>query len=477
MPEQSILDGVTIAVLNLPHPERLIRRYMCTYKSPYFCVPPHDLLQVASCIASWTKAHVVFLDAIAQNLDPDAVRQFLRRHNPQFLVTLLGVESLSTDVECASSLKETVPGMRLIFFGYYATQYPQKILVNGTADAVLRGDAEASICEVLSALHKDTPLGEIHGVAYRLPDGSPESGSIRYLSDLDALPKPDYGMVKPKLYNEMLLGGPFGAIQTSRGCPYACRYCTSSHERTLLVRDPVRVVDELQALHVSGIRVVRFLDDTFTVDRQRVIAICKEILNRNLRVRWSCLARVDTLEAEMLSWMKKAGCVRIVVGIESYAPNVLEVFRKRTEPSEINSRLQLINDAGIESVGFIIVGGPFETDDDFEITRKGLLESPLDLAIIDTIAVYGDTDLMRMYQDQIEFHLFPYISRWRDPQINAVALKRAQILYRQFYLRPRGMFRQILNFLRFPARSLRILFLLLRFVVTVGKPSDRQDLF
>lgn len=477
MSYDSPLAGVTVAVINLPHAERLIRRYMCTYKSPYFCVPPHDLLQVAACVREWTGAKVVFLDAIAENLDTAEVIAFLRKHSPEYLITLLGVESLSTDLACASTLRDAVPGMRLLVFGYYPTQFPEEILLHGNADAVLRGDAEASVCAVLKAFNAGATLQGLPGVASRDAEGGVHFETILHLTTLDSLPAPDYSLVKPRLYTEMLLGGPFAAIQTSRGCPFTCRYCTSSHERQMLVRDPMSVVDELQNLHRAGIKIVRFLDDTFTIDKQRVIDICREILQRGIRITWSCLARADSLDATMLSWMRKAGCARIVVGVESYAPGVLEVFGKRTDPSGINTRLQLIREAGIESIGFIIVGGPFESDADFELTRKGLLESPLDLAIIDTIALYGGTELMERYKNDIEFRLFPYVSRWKDPKIDAVALKREQLLYRQFYLRPRIALRQIVNIVRFPARSSRLFMLFMKFILVTAKGEDRHDLF
>lgn len=471
------LAGITVAVINLPHPERLIRRYMCTYKSPFFCFPPHDLLQVATCVREWTGANIVFLDAIAENLNTDEVAVFLCEHRPQFLVTLLGVESLSTDLACACSLRESVPGMRLIVFGYYATQYAEEILLHGQPDAVLRGDPESSVCEALAHLKAGISLKGIPGVAFRDTEGHVSSGAIGHLNTLDLLPPPDYSLVKIRLYSEMLLGGPFGAIATSRGCPYSCRYCTSSHDRTMLVRNVSGVVDEMQSLQESGIRVIRFLDDTFTLDKQRVVAICREIIRRGIRVTWSCLARVDSLEPEMLSWMRKAGCARVVVGVESYAPRVLETFGKRTDTSGINQRLKLINKAGIESVGFIIVGGPFESDDDFELTRKGLLDSPLDLAIIDTVALYGDTQLTEMYRNEIDFQLFPYVSRWKNPEIDAIALRRERLLFRQFYLRPRTLFKQIKNLIRFPGRSLRLFILFTRFILVTAKHKDRRDLF
>ncbi len=471
------LAGTTVAVVNLPHAERLIRRYMCTYRSPYFCFPPHDLLQVAACIREWTGARVVFLDAIAENLDEPAVATFLQTHQPAVMVALLGVESVATDLTCASALKHAVPDMDVVVFGYYATQYPDEILKHSDVDVVLRGDPEASCCAYLEALARGDIVETIPGVACRGENGRIRINDPAHLDTLDALPFPDYGMATMRHYNEMLLGGPFAAIQTSRGCPFTCSYCTSPQDRRLIMRKPERVVDELEGVVRGGARVVRFLDDTFTFDPKRVIVICQEIIRRGIRVAWSCLSRVDTLNAEALQWMKRAGCVRVVVGVESYSPQVLDALGKRMDAGAINERLGMIRAAGIEAAAFIIVGGPFESEEDFELTRQGLLDSPLDLIIVDVIALYGGAALTQRYQEAIEFQLVPYISRWRDPAINAVALERERLLYRQFYLRPRIIGRRLWTTMRFPTRSFRLLVLLLKFMITPYRRGDRHDLF
>ena len=466
-----------VAVINLPHAEKLIRRYMCTYKSPFFCFPPHDLLQVATCIREWSAAEVVFLDCIADDVTESDLILFLTEHRPGYLVTLLGVESVATDLACASRIRAAFPEMRLIVFGYYATQYPREILEKTLVDVVLRGDPEESCCSVITDTIRGIPPPGIPGVACRDEQENLCINPPAYLESLAALPAPDYTLATIGRYSEMLLGGPFAAIQTSRGCQFSCDYCTSPRDKRLVLRTVHQAVDEMEALVGLGVRVIRFLDDTFTFDAKRVIAICQEILRRKICVDWSCLARVDTLNAEVLQWMKKAGCVRVVVGIESYSPRVLEVFGKRIQVDNINQKLGLLKEAGIESIGFIIVGGPFESQEDFELTHRGLLESPLDLAIIDTIALYGGTPLLERFKEAAEFQLIPYVSQWRDPEVVQEALNRERILYRKFYFRPKTILRLISRLFRFPGRSVRIFLLLAGFILRPLHSRDRKDLF
>lgn len=158
----------------------------------------------------------------------------------------------------------------------------------------------------------------------------------------------------------------------------------------------------------SGARCIRFMDDTFTSNRGRVIEICKLLIEKNVNVVWSCLARTDTVDDELLAWMHRAGCRRILVGIESYSVSVLKRLNKRIHPSTINPQLQRIHDAGIQIVGHFLVGAPFETEEDFAETLRGALASPIDLIIVNILTPYAGTPYFDDVRELINFNLLPY---------------------------------------------------------------------
>jgi len=161
--------------------------------------------------------------------------------------------------------------------------------------------------------------------------------------------------------------------------------------------------------------------------------------------------------------------------VESYSKTVLDYLEKKADPSIFNERLALIKKAGIESVGFILVGAPVETDADFEETVRGVLMSSLDLVGVNILTPYAGTGFFDKVKDDLVFQLIPYECRFRDGAINLTALCRERDLYRRFYLRPVMGWRLLRRFLRFPLRSTRLLVLVLRSQARQFLPNQRPD--
>jgi len=113
---------------------------------------------------------------------------------------------------------------------------------------------------------------------------------------------------------------------TSRGCPYQCVFCGDSlvFKHNTRLRTPENVVDEIEYdVREFGVGEISIVDSIFTLFPNRVTRICEEIISRGLEISWFCNARVDTISAELLRKMKKAGCHRIYYGIESGSQGIL----------------------------------------------------------------------------------------------------------------------------------------------------------
>ena len=446
-----------IFFLNPPHELPIMRRYMCSYYSPEYMLPPYDLLSLATCVREWNQVNVKVLDAIAERADLHTVIERIDTYEPDLIVVLMGIKVFGDDLDCVSKIKEHFHKIPLAVFGYYPTGFPDELLKKTAIDLVLRREPELPLSQYLEAIKNGTPVDTIPGLAGRRSDGSLFNNPEERIENTDDLPFPDPSLVDISHYEEAFLGGPCAAILSIRGCPFSCNYCTTTYGRFVSYRSPESVVAEIHYLKEKGIKIVRFLDDIFTCDKSRVISICKLLIKKNLDIPWTCLSRIDTIDAEMLDWMFKAGCKRIMIGIESYSQNVLNKLNKGISPEIINPQLKLIQHSGIETLAFFMVGAPFETEDDFKITIKGALDSPLDFITVNTLEPFATTPYFEQISEDIDFSLIPFRCAYKNLDIYHIANKRRQRLYRYFYLRPRVLFTHLVTFIKNPRRTLKLL--------------------
>ena len=411
-----------ICFLNLPYAKRIIRRYNCTYYAPNFLFPPLELMYLASIVKSWKKTECVLIDAVAESLSLDKVIKCLKAYPPRLLVFMAGIETFSEDMRAISVIKVSLAELKIAAIGYLPSISPKKTLEENPAlDYIIMDEPELSFSELYDCLENNSFPADLPGTAYR------DKGNIRIgrrrerIKDLDMLPFPNRGLLQQGLYNEFLLKKPFTTIQTSRGCPYECGFCIPAYGREIVYRSVDNVYQEIEEVAAKyKIKTIRFMDDTFTLNKNRLLELCGFVLKRNLRFAWSCLSRVDTLDEEMLGIMRKSGCVRIYLGIETASERLLKLYRKSYSPGLIKSQVKLIKEWHIETVGFFIVGGP-QSREEFKQDVSLAKEIGLDYIVVEKLTPYPGTDIYEKAKDFIP----------RDE-----AVRREKNFYRAFYLRP-----------------------------------------
>jgi radical SAM superfamily enzyme YgiQ (UPF0313 family) len=117
----------------------------------------------------------------------------------------------------------------------------------------------------------------------------------------------------------------------------------------------------MEALARLGFRRIRIEDDLFTFRRERALAICQELDRRGLSIRWRGYSRVDTIDAELLQWMKRSGCERLLYGAESGSPEILKRIRKGITPEQTRRAVEMTREAGIGVLASFVLGLPGET--------------------------------------------------------------------------------------------------------------------
>ncbi|MFH1327357.1 MAG: radical SAM protein, partial [Candidatus Bathyarchaeota archaeon] len=244
-----------------------------------------------------------------------------------------------------------------------------------------------------------------------------------------------------------------GTIFTSRGCPFNCTYCSSSllFGKKFRARSPKNIVDEIeQFCNTYKSKDIEILDDLFIMDKKRTVAICQEITDRKLDLRWVCSARVDIITKELTETLKKAGCTMIYFGIESGCQRVLNLMRKGTKVQQAAQAIKWAKEVGVESLGSYVIGIPGETVEDMEQTIKFAKELDTGYTQFAIATPYPGTELYRVAKEQgllltenwSDYTVVKPIIATKDFSVKDIKrlIKKAYVTY---YLRPKIIYRYI----------------------------------
>jgi anaerobic magnesium-protoporphyrin IX monomethyl ester cyclase len=194
---------------------------------------------------------------------------------------------------------------------------------NPDVDAVVFGEGEETLAELLKILNDRSLWRGVQGLAYRLPDESATVNPPRNARlNLDDLPFPDFASFPLRRYKPHAPYGrrqPFFNLITSRGCPFACSFCSNAvFGRHVRLKSAGRVFEEVSWVHREfGAREVHFYDDVFTINKDRASDFCERMIASRLPVGWSMTTRVDLVSEELLRLAYRAGCRLVTFGVES----------------------------------------------------------------------------------------------------------------------------------------------------------------
>jgi len=288
------------------------------------------------------------------------------------LVSFTSMTTSYASVETTAAMLKESLGVTTIIGGPHATTLPHLTLENPHLDFLIYGEGEEVFRDFIRALAAGrSNWGEYVGLWYKEAGKVIPGGERSLIEDLDALPYPArhlFELGKYPLYAPN--GEPMLTVLSSRGCPYNCSFCFKGIVgRTYRQRSPQNIADELQhILDRYGVRNFYFIDDLFTIDVRRLDKILDHLLERDMDIRWRCLARVDRVTPELLQKMYKAGCRQVHYGIESGNEEVLKRTAKHIKLSQVRDAVKWTEDAGIHSKGYFILGLPGDTVETMEET-------------------------------------------------------------------------------------------------------------
>ncbi len=376
------------------------------HDSSYPTMPHLSLLYLASILEN--EGHpVAFIDGGAQQLDEEGVNQAVVDFKPDVVVYLVNLPSLYGDCDLARMLKQRHPGIRLIGAGVVCRAMDEEVLKRGEFDYVCRGDIEVIVPDLLRGFETERwPM--VKGTS-RLHDGVlVQNPEIPRLTDLAHLAWPAYHLAPMNRYWYQVFGEgrSYATVQASKGCPYTCYYCPYpfGFGNKLLSRTPENIVDEVEYLRKRfKVEAIYFRDQVFSLNRQKTIRLCEEIIKRKLKFEWVVETRLDSVDAEMLPYMQKAGCRRIHFGLET---GDAEAFRgggkdhARGTVDDLAERIRVTEASGIAAHAFILVGLLGESWDTVAATRKlidRVKPTTLQVAII---TPYPGTDMFTRAEER-----------------------------------------------------------------------------
>lgn len=279
-------------------------------------------------------------------------------------------------IKIARYLKRFRPDSRIIVGGVHFMYCPEDTLSKvPEIDVVVRGEGEVSIVEYLDAIGSGQSLQKVKGISFREGYRIIHNPDQAVFEDLDTLPA--YFDFTWEQYPEYLFGYPdripATSVISSRGCPYKCIFCSKAGMKYRL-RDPQQVVDEIEVLKKQlGVEAINFLDLTFTANPRHAQAVCREMIQRELGIKWWCESRAN-IPLELLDIMKAAGCVALAVGVESGSPRVLSKISKGITTDMVLAFCQKCLHLGIHVEPYFMFSHPGETIEDVHQTLNLIYE-------------------------------------------------------------------------------------------------------
>ncbi len=280
-------------------------------------------------------------------------------------------------VALANKVRAIRPDLFMVLGGYHATLYADEIIYSAAPfDAILLGNGEESIVQLYND-HKTKMYKCKPNIIYRVDrfNADFKVKSTKWPNYIE----PDRDAINLKKYVD--LNSKFaGSVQFSRGCIYACNFCSVQKvEGCWRAGDINQLLREFELLHnVYGLnKNIVIVDNLFTGNKKIVMDFCDLLIDKNLRVKWSCDVRIDDIDEELCEKMHEAGCVAFFVGLESGCDMTLSLIGGKPDKKLVSEKLAIVKEKGINVNASFIIGMPWENEEMILETINYAIDLPL----------------------------------------------------------------------------------------------------
>lgn len=361
-----------VLLLNPPSSLFLMRDYFCSHTSKAkYCWAPVDLVVLSGYLSEEFQVEVI--DSIVSQLDEAQANKYIKDYSPDVVISLISAIDLQREIAFLDSIKEAMPNTKMLVVGdvaHFNLEIIKKLFPR--CDAVLR---EFIIPEL--AMFLKGKMEGLKNMSIHIEDGN----WIDYPLSIEKnykIPVPSHNLFCRNYYRMPYSRySPVATVLTAYGCPYRCTFCNSG-QLDFRNRDLSNLAQELSLIAELGYKEIYFRDFSFSVNKKRTLEICNEL--NKWRFIWSCDARVDNLDHELLDAMKKSGCFLILIGVEVGDNEGLVRSNKSLTIEKIKDIVNYCYKIGIKTLGTFIIGLPFDTNKSIERTISFSQELPLTYA-------------------------------------------------------------------------------------------------
>jgi radical SAM superfamily enzyme YgiQ (UPF0313 family) len=312
------------------------------------------------------KIDVSLFDCSYVDVPMNSIKNKIKEYQPDVVGICMYTQIAKTAVKVAEIAKEVDKKITVVVGGPHATYEYTHLLRDYPIDFIVLGEGELTFLELLKSLQSNEKnFHAIKVVSFLEENKIVITDKRPLIENLDTLPYPARHFVDFNNYIRSDILPNVVTILSSRGCSHRCAFCSSGHFfGRWRPRSPENVIEEMKYLkrEYNKIQSFAFFDDNFTYSKERVIRFCDlNIKNRLNKYMWTCLARVDQVDLEMLKMMRKAGCEKISYGIESGSVEILKNIHKAISFEQAKKAIEWTNEAKIKSLAFFMLGNPGET--------------------------------------------------------------------------------------------------------------------
>ncbi|MFZ5823909.1 MAG: B12-binding domain-containing radical SAM protein [Bacillota bacterium] len=341
------------------------------YKTDSICPPINLMALAAYCESHYSVSLTDFLVPYVRNeisLDAEGIRraghQILENPAPVLGFTSM-CGSYAAALRIARECKRLDPSRFILFGGPHASFVDVDTLQRfGFVDAIVIGEGEQTLLELLQALDSGQSLHYIQGLTFRDGDRVVQTERRPVVNDLDLLPFPAFHLIPnvDAYYEGESVR--FMEIEAGRGCPFNCNFCSTSlfFTRRYRVKSPQRIVAEMRWLKEHwNIQSFGLLHDNLTSRKEKVRELCRFIMDTGEEFEWFCSSRADTIDRDLINTMTEAGCRGVFFGVETGSPDMQKAVGKRSNLDNATETFADLVAAGLDSTASFIIGFPEES--------------------------------------------------------------------------------------------------------------------